>query len=71
MIYVCTVDTIRIFHVKKNNIEHKSNMWAIYGRNGYDRMDVINTYQLVKAAELMEYEECIMQKLKQIANYEK
>ena len=46
-------------------------MWAIYGRNGYDRMDVINTYQLVKAAELMEYEEWNMQELKQIANYEK
>lgn len=71
IMYVGTVDTIRIFHVFKNNLEHISNMWAIHGRNGYDRMEVIDTDQLVKAAELMEYEECIMEELKQIANYGK
>ena len=71
MIYVGTVDTIRIFHFFKNNLENISNMWAVHGRNGYDRMEVINTDQLVKAAELMGYEECIVEELKQIANYEK
>lgn len=69
--YVGRADTIRIFHVFKNNLEHPINMWAIHGRNYYDHMEVIDTEQLVKTAELMGYEECIMEELKQIANYEK
>lgn len=42
-------------------------MWAIHGRNGYDRMEVIDTDQLVKTAELMGYEECIIEELTKIS----
>lgn len=71
IIYVGPADTINIFHNFKNPGGQRENKWFIHGRNGYDRMEVVDTEQLVKTAELMGYEESIMEELKQIANYEK
>ena len=69
--YVGRADTIRIFHNFRHPRGYRENAWFIHGRNDYDRMEVIDTEQLIKTAELMGYEECIMEELKQIANYEK
>lgn len=69
--YVGKADIIKIFHNFKTRWGLRENKWFIHGRNGYDRMEVIDTEQLIKTAELMGYEECIMEELKQIANYEK
>lgn len=68
--YVGRADTIEIFHNFRTPLGYRENMWSVHGSNGHDHMEVIDAEQLVKTAELMGYEECIMEELKQIANYE-
>ena len=61
-------DTLKVFHTFIDWTGHKTSQFVIYGRNGWDRLTVTTVDGLITAAQLMGYEECVMEKLMQLKN---